>query len=217
MRATRRSKGGICRCVCTEGFRSESPLLKALRISSKTWQVLALAGSLRRFSMNRAMLEMAADCVPLGLRLQLFEGLADLPLFNPDLEAAEPHPVARLRQAIAAADAVLIASPEYAHGVSGVMKNALDWMVSNGVFVHKPVVLWNASPRASMALAALRETLSVMTADWVDEAALSLLIQSKDGLPPNNPDPQAMRHALQALQAGLQARQSGVQAALLCP
>ncbi|MEJ6005129.1 NADPH-dependent FMN reductase [Paucibacter sp. AS339] len=173
----------------------------------KYWQVLTLAGSLRAASMNRAMLDMAAACAPPGLHLESFDGLGDLPLFNPDLEANEPAAVARLREAIAAADAVLIASPEYAHGVSSVMKNALDWMVAHGVFVDKPVLLWNASPRASIALAALRETLSVMTADLVEGAELCLLIQSKDGQPPSNPDPAAMRRALDTLQQGLQRRQ----------
>jgi NAD(P)H-dependent FMN reductase len=169
-------------------------------------QILALAGSLRAASMNRLMLAMAADCAPAGVQIAQFHSLGDLPLFNPDLEApgcVEPASVARLRLAIAGADAVLIASPEYAHGVSGVMKNALDWMVANGVFVGKPVVLWNASPRASIALAALRETLSVMTADLVIEAELCLLIQGRDGELPSNPDPLAMQQALLKLKARL--------------
>jgi chromate reductase len=172
----------------------------------KKLQVLALAGSLRAISMNRLMLEMAADCAPAGLKIDVFGGLGDLPLFNPDLEAPGcvlPASVAHLRLAIAGADAVLIASPEYAHGVSGVMKNALDWMVSNGVFVGKPVVLWNASPRASIAFEALRETLRVMTADLVSEAELSLLIQGRDGKPACNPEPFSMRQALLKLKAKL--------------
>ena len=121
----------------------------------KTFTVLTLSGSLRKASLNTAMLTMAADCAPPGLCVNLPRGLGDLALFNPDLELHEPPSVARLRSEIAMADAVIIASPEYAHGVSGVMKNALDWMVATGVFVDKPVVLWNASPRASIALAAL--------------------------------------------------------------
>ena len=125
--------------------------------------VLPLSGSLRKASLNTAMLAMAADRAPPGLRMTRYRGLGDLPLFNPDLELDEPPSVAHLCDEIAMADAVIIASPEYAHGVSGVMKNALDWMVASGVFVGKPVVLWNASPRASIALASLRETLIVIT------------------------------------------------------
>lgn len=166
--------------------------------------VLALSGSLRKASLNSAMLEMAADCAPPGLHIKLYRGLGTLPLFNPDLEAQVPLSVAQLRHEIGSADALLIASPEYAHGVSGVMKNALDWMVATGVFVAKPVVLWNASPRASHALAALRETLAVMSARWIDGASLELLIKSPEtGAAPANPDPEAMLQALLLLRGSL--------------
>lgn len=173
----------------------------------KTHHVLCVSGSLRAASLNTALLTLAAACAPPGLHLHLYTGLGQLPLFNPDLEPKEPAPVVQFQQAIAQADAVLIASPEYAHGVSSVMKNALDWTVASGVFVDKPVVLWNASPRATIALAALQETLAVMSARLVDAAQLELLIQS----PPvgqeahTNPDPAAMRKALLALQTHLRA------------
>ena len=89
------------------------------------------------------------------------------------------------------------------------MKNALDWMVASGVFVDKPVVLWNASPRASHGIAALRETLTVMAVRWVDEAALQLLIgPPAAGVAPVNPDPAAMRRALLALRDALRAVRS---------
>ena len=166
----------------------------------KRLAVLALSGSLRRASLNTAMLMMAVDCAPPSLRVQRYRGLGELPLFNPDLEVREPASVVRLRHEIATADALLIASPEYAHGVSGVMKNALDWMVATGVFVAKPVILWNASPRASHALAALRETLTVMSSRMIDEASLELLIKSPEaGAMPVNPAPKAMRDALLVL------------------
>jgi len=174
----------------------------------KDFAVLTLSGSLRKASLNTAMLTMAADCAPPGLRMAPHRGLGDLPLFSPDLELNEPPSVARLRTEIAMADAVIIASPEYAHGVSGVMKNALDWMVATGVFVDKPVVLWNASPRASIALAALRETLIVMSARLVNEAALELLIKPADAADrPVNPDRVAMQTALLALHSALTLRE----------
>jgi chromate reductase, NAD(P)H dehydrogenase (quinone) len=170
--------------------------------------VLALSGSLRKASLNTAMLTMAVGCAPPGLRVNLHRGLGDLPLFNPDLELHEPPSVARLRSEIAMADAVIIASPEYAHGVSGVMKNALDWMVATGVFVDKPVVLWNASPRASIALVALRETLIVMSARLVNEAALELLIKPADAAGRSiHPDRVAMQAALLALHGALTLRE----------
>ena len=168
--------------------------------------VLAISGSLRKASLNTAMLTMAAACAPPGMHVKLFDRLGALPLFNPDLETNEPAAVARLRHDIAAADAVFVASPEYAHGVSGVMKNALDWMVASGVFVDKPVVLWNASPRASHALAALRETLTVMSAKLIAEAGLELLIKrTDDGAPPVNPCPGSMHRSLEHLARVLRA------------
>ncbi|OYV02256.1 MAG: FMN reductase [Burkholderiales bacterium PBB5] len=162
--------------------------------------VLALSGSLRQASTNTAMLTMAAACAPSPLVLGVHPGLGALPLFNPDLEALPPPAVAEWQRSVARADALLIASPEYAHGVSGVMKNALDWLVSSGVMVDKPVAVWNASPRATHALAALHETLTVMAARIVPEAELTLLIRPLDvGVQPPNPDPDAMAQALQRL------------------
>ena len=97
-------------------------------------------------------------------------------MFNPDIEAIKPAPVVALREQILFSDALLIASPEYAHGVTGAIKNALDWMVGNETFVNKPVVLLNASPRATHAQAALRETVSTMSARLVDEACITIPI-----------------------------------------
>lgn len=176
----------------TQGLPTASPELR----------VLALSGSLRQASLNSAMLDMAQACAPAGMRVERFMSLHELPLFNPDRELFEPAPVAALRLAIQAADAVLIASPEYAHGISGVMKNALDWMVSTGVLVDKPVVIWNASPRATHALEAMRETLTVMSVRLIGSAKLNLLIvNAPEGQVPINPHPQAMQASLTRLQA----------------
>ena len=161
------------------------------------FRILALSGSLRVASLNTAMLNMATLCLPPGLHMSVHTTLGDLPLFNPDLESHAPSAVEQLQGCIAAADALLIASPEYVHGVSSVMKNALDWMVGSGVFVDKPVVLWNAAPRATHALAALRETLTVMSARLLVDAELALLIQQGAlGQAPSNPDQAAMRRAM---------------------
>src|SRR3569832_2498340 len=111
-------------------------------------KILAISGSLRAASLNSALLRAVARLAPADFSVVLSRSLGDLPLFNPDIEATDPLPVANLRTQILSADALLIASPEYAHGVTGVMKNALDWMVGCEAFVHKPVALLNASPRA---------------------------------------------------------------------
>lgn len=137
---------------------------------------LAISGSLRAASLNSALLRAAARLAPSDISVVLYRGLGDLPLFNPDIEASNPSPVADLRRQILSADALLIASPEYAHGVSGVMKNALDWMVGCEAFVSKPVALLNASPRAVHAQAALRETVAVMSARIVEKASVTVPI-----------------------------------------
>lgn len=137
-------------------------------------KILAISGSLRAASINSALLRAAIRLAPPHMEVTLFAGLGDLPLFNPDLELALPAPVARLHAEVAAADALLIASPEYAHGVTGTIKNALDWLVSFEAFVNKPVALLNASPRAHHADAALRETLKTMSAVMVEAASISI-------------------------------------------
>src|SRR5437773_772725 len=106
---------------------------------------LGISGSLRAASLNSLLLRATQRLVPAGLEMHVYPSLGEIPLFNPDIEASDPAPVATLRSAIMAADALIIASPEYAHGVTGVVKNALDWMVGTAAFVNKPVALFNAS------------------------------------------------------------------------
>ncbi|NGY06522.1 NADPH-dependent FMN reductase [Solimonas terrae] len=134
---------------------------------------LAICGSLRRASSNLALLEAAARLVPADVSVATYS-LAALPLFNPDLEDDMPPAVRDWRAAIAGADGLLISSPEYAHGVSGVMKNALDWLVSGPEFVGKPVALLNATMRAEYAPAQLAETLRTMSGTVIEAACLSL-------------------------------------------
>jgi chromate reductase, NAD(P)H dehydrogenase (quinone) len=141
-------------------------------------QVLALSGSLRAASINTALLHVAARLAPAGMNVEVFGGIAEVPLFNIDLEQAVPTSVAALRAAVASADALLIASPEYAHGVSGVMKNTLDWLVSLESFVGKPVALLNAQPRAQFSDPALREILTTMSADLILPASVSLKLSA---------------------------------------
>ncbi len=91
-------------------------------------RVLGIAGSVRRDSHNRKLLRAAAAALPPGVELELWERLGELPHFDEDLEAGPaPEPVQDLRDALAAADAVLIATPEYNAGIPGVLKNAIDW------------------------------------------------------------------------------------------
>lgn len=141
-------------------------------------RLLAISGSLRSGSFNTALLRAAQGLLPEGVTVELYEGLGDLPHFNPDLDVDQPPvQVADLRGRIARADGVLVCSPEYAHGVPGSLKNALDWIVSSGEFTNKPTMLINASPSftgATIAQANLMEILRVMGANLPDSAIFSV-------------------------------------------
>ena len=126
--------------------------------------LLAISGSLQAQSSNTALVHLARA---LG-NVDIFDGLADLPYFNPDLDV-EPPPaaVAELRKRLQAADGLLIASPEYAHEMPGVLKNALDWLVSSGELYGKPVIVLCAAPsveRGGYAREALARTLGAQGA-----------------------------------------------------
>jgi NAD(P)H-dependent FMN reductase len=112
--------------------------------------------------------------------MSIYRGLAELPPFNPDLDGdSAPEAVARFRATLEASDAVLISSPEYAHGVPGVVKNALDWVVGSGELIAKPIALINASARASRAWASLAETLAVMSAHVILEASITVPLDGR--------------------------------------
>ena len=137
-------------------------------------RIIALSGSLRQASINSAFCRAAARLAPPQLTVTVYAGLAGLPLFNPDLEGNPPAPVLDFRAAVGAADALIIASPEYAHGISGPMKNALDWLVSFEGTVNKLIALINTSPRARHAYAATLEVLQTMSTRVVAEASVTL-------------------------------------------
>jgi NAD(P)H-dependent FMN reductase len=133
-------------------------------------RITAISGSLRTGSSNTALLQAVAAAMPHGSTMALFDGLAALPAFNPDFDIeGTPDTVMAFRMLIADADAVAISSPEYAHGVVGSLKNALDWLVGSGELYEKPVAILHVSARGEIAQAALRETLTVMTGRIVFE------------------------------------------------
>ena len=112
-------------------------------------KILGFAGSLRRASLNRALLDAAVDLAPDGMIMTTFD-LAEIPLYNGDVEAGgDPDGVVRFKDAIRSADGILMVTPEYNHGVPGVMKNAIDWASrppGNAALARKPVALIGASP-----------------------------------------------------------------------
>jgi len=176
-------------------------------------RVLALSGSLRAASINSALLRAAARLAPPEVEIRVFLGLGALPLFNPDLDTQLPPPVVAFHAEVAACDALLVASPEYAHGVTGTIKNALDWLVSFEPFIAKPVALLNASPRARHAEDALRETLKTMSAVIVEEASISIPLLGahldEHGMIGHPAVSRAIRNALLALHDGVILRDSG--------
>src|SRR5208283_2353006 len=145
-------------------------------------RLLAISGSLRRASSNTAALEALARLAPEGVKVLVYRDLAKLPPFNPDDDVEDrpkPEPVETLRALVGASDALVIAAPEYAHGVPGALKNALDWLVASETFPGKRVVLINTSPRAYHAQASLREILATMSARLLADAFVTLPLTGK--------------------------------------
>jgi len=129
-------------------------------------KILAVCGSLQAKSKNLDLLNTAAASAPPGVEFILFDGLRDLPHFNPDLEASGvPESVLRWRQALAESDALLIACPEYGFSLPGALKNGVDWVIGSGELEEKVVAITAAVPgpeRGRRGLQALRDTLSAV-------------------------------------------------------
>lgn len=132
--------------------------------------VAAVAGSLRGGSLNRRLLTAAIEHVPAGLEILVFDDLAGVPLFNEDLERAQPDgpgSVATLRRLVSSADGVLLATPEYNQSVPGVMKNLVDWLSrpdGAGVLTDKPAAVMGATTGPWGTRYAQKELRHVLTA-----------------------------------------------------
>lgn len=131
-------------------------------------RVLGISGSLRRDSLNGALLRAAAERLPAGAEFDRFERLDEIPPYDADLEAmATPPAVAELRAAMREADAVLVATPEYNHSIPGVLKNALDWAsrpAGRSALSGKPAAVIGASTGMFGAVWAQAETRKVLGA-----------------------------------------------------
>jgi chromate reductase len=144
-----------------------------------------VSGSLRAGSTNTALLRTAQALSPDGVEAVMFDGMAQLPHFNPDddAEGAPVHPaVATMREAIAGADAVLVSTPEYAGALPGAFKNLLEWTVGDGGLYRKPVAWLNAAGPASPtgaadAYASLRRVLGYVNAAIVEEACVNVPVE----------------------------------------
>jgi chromate reductase, NAD(P)H dehydrogenase (quinone) len=170
-------------------------------------RILLISGSTRAGSTNSALVRTAALCAPPEVTTVVYPGIDVLPHFNPDLDVAPlPPTVVRLRAAIAAADAVLFCTPEYAGTLPGSMKNLLDWTVGGTVLTDKPVAWVNAaadSRRGGGAHATLATVLGYVQASIVEAACRHVPVPresvGEDGLIHDDATRAAIRDALAAL------------------
>lgn len=175
-------------------------------------KILAVSGSLRADSANTLLLRAALRLGPPDCTVELFDGIGDLPHFNPDREH-EPHAtVTRWKSAVASADGLLFSTPEYAHSIPGSLKNSLDWLVGGIEIVDKPVVLLNASPLSIHAPAALTQVLRAISAEVLVSATIVVSLRGQrppDLDPARDPvfaDP--IRRGLDQLAAAIRARRA---------
>lgn len=140
--------------------------------------------------------------------MRIFPHAGELPLFNPDHDAHPPHVVQELYAWVDDCDAVVIASPEYAHGITGTMKNMLDWLVGYASFANTPVAVLNASPASVHADAALKEVLITMSAVVVPDASIRVPLagtpRTEEFMVHDTVVARAISEALQALRVATQ-------------
>jgi NAD(P)H-dependent FMN reductase len=137
--------------------------------------IFAISGSLRKGSSNHSILEFIGKQLPPEINYNLYDGLSTMPPFDPGLDNEHPpQPVIELRDQLAEADAIIICTPEYAFGVPGALKNALDWTVSSGSFSGKPTALITASTSGENAHDAMIKILGAIDAK-LDPATTLLL------------------------------------------
>jgi chromate reductase, NAD(P)H dehydrogenase (quinone) len=137
-------------------------------------KLLALCGSLRKQSRSLVLLKAAKSLAMNRMEFRIHEGLGNLPLFDPDIESSAPESVHSLWDSVSWSDAVIIASPEYAHGVTGTMKNTLDWLVGYIPFAGKPVAVFNPTYRSEHADEMLKEILRTMAAQLIPGACVRI-------------------------------------------
>jgi chromate reductase, NAD(P)H dehydrogenase (quinone) len=137
-------------------------------------KVVAISGSTRENATNHHFIKAIADLFKEQLDITVFDSIANLPHFNPDDGDNVALEVADFRKQLKEADGILICTPEYAHGVPGSLKNAIDWTVSTSEFSQKPTVLITASTDGRYGHQSLLETLKVMEAKNVDHLQLMI-------------------------------------------
>jgi NAD(P)H-dependent FMN reductase len=174
-------------------------------------RILAVSGSLQALSSNRALLRTARRVAPAGVEVVDAMSVGDVPAFNPDLDReGTPAVVAAFRAQVAAADGVLLASPEYAHSLPGALKNALGWLVGSGELYDKRVAVLCGSPRPTggeKRRAALEQTLRAQGATVVVSATVGIVPADKGG--DELHDPAAVDAVLAAVRALMRGGRTG--------
>lgn len=147
---------------------------------SYTVSCLAVSGSLRQESSNTSLLEAAAALVPEGMHISIYRSIGELPHFSPDLDPDNIPSVNTWAEQVRNSDGLIVSTPEYAHGLPGSLKNALDWLVGGDAFYNKPFMLLNASSRSAYARDSLVEILSTMSGVHIKEASTTIHLLGRD-------------------------------------
>ena len=157
--------------------------------------IFAISGSLREGSSNHNILQLLGKMIPNGFNYIIYNGLRDVPAFDSGIDNDNPPiPVANLRQQLSKADGIIICTPEYAFGVPGALKNALDWTVSSGSFSGKPTALITASTGGENAHEAMIKILGAIDAKLSPETTLLIqFVRSKMDLDGNVTDPETLQ------------------------
>lgn len=138
--------------------------------------ILAISGSLREGSSNHNILQLLGKMIPDGIIYSIYDGIRNIPAFDPGIDNDNPPvQVTDFREKISQADGIIVCTPEYAFGVPGALKNALDWMVSSGSFSGKPTALITASTGGENAHEAMKKILGAIDAKFTPDT--TLLIQ----------------------------------------
>lgn len=136
-------------------------------------KILAICGSTRKTSSNLNLINVIVDLTKEKFQISIFEGLESIPHFNPDLDnETPPEAVTNLHNQLKEAHGILICTPEYAMGVPGTLKNAIDWTVSSCEFSHKPVALITASSLGENAHESLLKTLRIIESNITEQTQL---------------------------------------------
>ena len=149
-----------------------SLLLMRIKMTQRK-KILAISGSTRTSSANLNIIRHISELCRDTADIRIFQGLTEIPHFNPDIDNdLPPTAVSEFRQQLKESDGVLICTPEYAMGVPGTLKNAIDWTVSSCEFSHKPVALITASSVGQNGHRSLLETLRIIECDIPEESQL---------------------------------------------